>query len=155
MILHLREREGEGGREGEAGNYASAPETPHCKYIFSYPLGIQALSLFSSLGVSIKTTFLKNRHFPPPEESAQTWQRFYLFNELKTLHDETEAFQTPTFLFTNPRLMKTKQNKRQRKKRKTLTYQPFSKEKGKISCNIRTLPQMESCMFYQNSLSKE
>lgn len=39
---------------------------------------------------------------PPPEESVQTWQRFYLFNELKTLHDEREAFRTPAFLFTIP-----------------------------------------------------
>uniref|UniRef100_A0A2K5CBI8 Uncharacterized protein n=1 Tax=Aotus nancymaae TaxID=37293 RepID=A0A2K5CBI8_AOTNA len=50
--------------------------------------------------------------FPPPEESAQTWQRFYLFNEFKTLHDEREAFRTPAFLFTIPRLTR---------KRKTLT----------------------------------
>uniref|UniRef100_A0A2K6TKU6 Uncharacterized protein n=1 Tax=Saimiri boliviensis boliviensis TaxID=39432 RepID=A0A2K6TKU6_SAIBB len=50
--------------------------------------------------------------FPPPEESVQTWQRFYLFNEFKTLHDEREAFRTPAFLFTIPRLTR---------KRKTLT----------------------------------
>uniref|UniRef100_A0A452SB79 Uncharacterized protein n=1 Tax=Ursus americanus TaxID=9643 RepID=A0A452SB79_URSAM len=61
--------------------------------------------------------------FPPPEESAQTWQRFYLFNELKTLHDEKEAFRAPAFLFTNPRLTKKKkkkkkQGKEKRKKRK-------------------------------------
>uniref|UniRef100_A0ABI7WDV0 Uncharacterized protein n=1 Tax=Felis catus TaxID=9685 RepID=A0ABI7WDV0_FELCA len=65
--------------------------------------------------------FFFNRHFPPPEESAQTWQRFYLFNELKTLHDEKEAFRAPAFLFTNPRLTKqnkTKQEKEKRKKRK-------------------------------------
>jgi|UniRef100_A0A8C0VXQ8 hypothetical protein len=55
-------------------------------------------------------TFLQT--FPPaPEESAQTWQRFYLFNELQTLHDEREAFWTPAFLFTNPRLTKKKKEK--------------------------------------------
>uniref|UniRef100_A0A7N5P304 Uncharacterized protein n=1 Tax=Ailuropoda melanoleuca TaxID=9646 RepID=A0A7N5P304_AILME len=56
--------------------------------------------------------------FPPPEESAQTWQRFYLFNELKTLHDEKEAFRAPVFLFTNPRLTKKKKRKKEKEKKR-------------------------------------
>lgn len=94
--------------------------------IFSPILGIQALSLFFSLGVSIKTTFFTDI-FLTPEESAQTWQRFYLFNELKTLHDEREAFQTPAFLFTNARLTRRRkeeaeeEERREEKEKKTLT----------------------------------
>uniref|UniRef100_A0A8C0KCB6 Uncharacterized protein n=1 Tax=Canis lupus dingo TaxID=286419 RepID=A0A8C0KCB6_CANLU len=65
-----------------------------------------------------------NHTFPPPEESVQTWQRFYLFNELKTLHDEKEAFQAPAFLFTNPRLTKKKKKRKERKRKR--------KEKRKI-----------------------
>uniref|UniRef100_A0A2K6JV79 Uncharacterized protein n=1 Tax=Rhinopithecus bieti TaxID=61621 RepID=A0A2K6JV79_RHIBE len=45
-------------------------------------------------------TFFKKQIFPQPEESAQTWQRFYLFNEFKTLHDEREAFWTPFELWS-------------------------------------------------------
>lgn len=49
--------------------------------------------------------------------------------------------------------MKGGREKRKRK-RKTLTEQPFSEEKEKIGCKIRTLPQRERCMFYQNAMSK-
>uniref|UniRef100_A0A8C8S567 Uncharacterized protein n=1 Tax=Pelusios castaneus TaxID=367368 RepID=A0A8C8S567_9SAUR len=33
-----------------------------------------------------------------------TWQRFYLFNELKISHDERDAIEAPVFVFTKHRL---------------------------------------------------
>uniref|UniRef100_A0A2K5HPP6 Uncharacterized protein n=1 Tax=Colobus angolensis palliatus TaxID=336983 RepID=A0A2K5HPP6_COLAP len=55
--------------------------------------GSEPLLLFGSIH---QNDFFLKTDFPQPEESAQTWQRFYLFNEFKTLHDEREAFWTPT-----------------------------------------------------------
>uniref|UniRef100_A0A7M4F9H9 Uncharacterized protein n=1 Tax=Crocodylus porosus TaxID=8502 RepID=A0A7M4F9H9_CROPO len=34
---------------------------------------------------------------PWKKEPKYTWRRFYLFNELKTLHEEREVIRTPAF----------------------------------------------------------
>lgn len=110
MILHLRDREREGGgRERLVAMPALLNPLTITVSIFSltpWDPGPEPLLLFGSIYQNNFFLQTSPPHTPPPEESAQTWQRFYLFNELKALHDETEAFQTPTFLFTNPRLTK-------------------------------------------------